>query len=270
MGFDFWYTLLIVTLMTVILMKEWLEMDLAIFSALILLTLGRVITMKQALSGFSNEGMISIALLFIIAGGLYNSGALNDITSYMLSTTAKTQKQRHGRLLFPIVGISSFMNNTPIVAVMIPPLRNWIDRMSLSPGKYFIPLSYASILGGMCTLIGTSTNLIIYGLMVDHGIQGLGMFEITKIGLPTAIIGILYLIYLGHRFLPDNKVTMENIGKETREYVIELEVTDSFSGISKTVEEAGLRHLKGLFLFQIERQGDIITLATGFAPGFNL
>jgi di/tricarboxylate transporter len=262
MGFDFWYTSVVVIIMTIFLLKEWLEMDLVIFSSLILLILGRVVTIKQALSGFSNEGMISIALLFIIAGGLYNSGALNDFTRFMFSTKNMSQTARLGRFLFPITGLSAFMNNTPIIAIMIPPLRNWVERMSLAPGKYFIPLSYASIFGGMCTLIGTSTNLIIYGLMVDYGMTGLGMFEISKIGIPVAISGVLYIMYIGHRLLPENKVSMDSIGRDSREYVIELQVSEGYSGIGKTVEEAGLRHLKGLFLFQIERQGDIITLAS--------
>lgn len=262
MGFEFWYTSTIIVVMTVFLVKDWLEADIVIFSALILLILGKVITIKQALWGFSNEGMISIALLFIIAGGLYNSGAIGQLTKLMFTTNSTGIANKLFRFLFPASALSAFMNNTPIVAILIPPLRNWVEQMGLPRGKFFIPLSYATILGGVCTLIGTSTNLIVYGLMIEHGMSGMGMFEITKIGLPVAICGLLYLIFIGHRLLPENKDSMESMGKESREFVIELKVTKDFQGIGKTVEEAGLRHLKGLFLFQIEREGDVITLAS--------
>ncbi len=262
MPFHFWYTVVIITIMTVVLLKEWFETELTILSALFLLLLGKVITVNEAFAGFSNEGMLTIAFLFIVAAGLNNSGLMGSLQVYLFGRKNHSSITRKlSRILFPVSAISAFINNTPVVALLIPPLKSWTERMDLSPSKFFIPLSYAAMLGGMCTLIGTSTNLIIYGLMEQSGMPGMGMFEITKIGLPVAIGGLLFLIFFGPKLLPDRKMAMLELRANTREFVVALKVTAQYKGIGKTIEEAGLRHLKGLFLFQIERNGHIIAPA---------
>ncbi len=262
MNFQFWYTVVIIAVMTVVLLKEWFETELTILSALFLLLIGKVITVNEAFAGFSNEGMLTIAFLFIVAAGLNNSGLMNSLQGYLFGKKNNSAISRKlARILFPVSAVSAFINNTPVVALLIPALKSWTDRMDLSPSKFFIPLSYAAILGGMCTLIGTSTNLIIYGLMEQSGMQGMGMFEITKIGLPVAIGGLLFLIVFGPKLLPDRKIVMRELSENTREFVVALKVTSKYKGIGKTIEEAGLRHLKGLFLFQIERRGQIIAPA---------
>ena len=157
--------------------------------------------------------------------------------------------------------ISAFINNTPVVAMFIPAIRSWAEKNHYASSKYLIPLSYAAILGGTCTLIGTSTNLIVHGLMIDYGMKGMAMFEISHIGVPLAIMGILFISFLGHYLLPNRKDPLVELGEHTREFVIELKVTEGYENIGKTIEGAGLRHLKGLFLFQIERGGQIIAPA---------
>ena len=143
----------------------------------------------------------------------------------------------------------------------IPIVRSWAEKNHYALSKFLIPLSYATILGGVCTLIGTSTNLVVRGLMVKNGFPGMAFFEISKIGVPVAITGILFICLLGHFLLPDRKEPIVEFGEKTREFVIELRVTEEFENIGKTVEDAGLRHLTGLFLFQIERDGRIIAPA---------
>ncbi len=262
MDFSFWFTLAILVLMTVVLLKEWLETELVLLSALFLLIIGKVVTVKEAFVGFSNEGMLTIGFLFIVAAGLNNSGLMGSIQTYLFGKRNHNGLRRKlARILFPVASISAFVNNTPVVALLIPALKSWTERLDLSPSKFFIPLSYAAILGGMCTLIGTSTNLIIYGLMEQHGIQGMGMFEISKIGVPVAVGGLLFLIVFGAKLLPTRKESMLELKENTREFVVALKVTDKFKGIGQTIEEAGLRHLKGLFLFQIERNGQVIAPA---------
>ncbi len=262
MDFSFWFTLAILVLMTVVLLKEWLETELVLLSALFLLIIGKVVTVKEAFVGFSNEGMLTIGFLFIVAAGLNNSGLMGSIQTYLFGKRNHNGLRRKlARILFPVASISAFVNNTPVVALLIPALKSWTERLDLSPSKFFIPLSYAAILGGMCTLIGTSTNLIIYGLMEQHGIQGMGMFEISKIGVPVAVGGLLFLIVFGAKLLPARKEGMLELRENTREFVVALKVTDKFKGIGQTIEEAGLRHLKGLFLFQIERNGQVIAPA---------
>ncbi|MFQ5583687.1 MAG: SLC13 family permease, partial [Calditrichia bacterium] len=151
------------------------------------------------------------------------------------------------RILFPVSGISAFMNNTPVVAVLIPAVRSWTEKNHFAPSKFLIPISYAAILGGMCTLIGTSTNLIIHGLMLSYGMKGMSLFEISKVGVPAAIVGLLFIIIFGHRLLPHRKEPLVELGEHTREFVIEFKVTGEYQKVGKTVEEAGLRHLQGLF-----------------------
>lgn len=262
MDFSFWFTVTVILAMTVFLLKEWFETELVILSALFLLIIGKVITVNEAFVGFSNEGMLTIAFLFIVAAGLNNSGLMRNVQTYLFGKKNNSSLRRKlTRILIPVASMSAFINNTPIVALLIPALKSWADRMNLSPSKFFIPLSYAAMLGGMCTLIGTSTNLIIYGLMEQNGMQGMGMFEISKVGIPVAIGGLLFLILFGGKLLPDRKETMLDLKENTREFVVALKVSQKFRGIGKTIEEAGLRHLKGLFLFQIERNGQVIAPA---------
>ncbi|MBN2425504.1 MAG: anion permease [Calditrichaceae bacterium] len=241
--------------------KEWIEIELSMFSAVLLLVLGRVITVEEAFSGFSNEGMLTIGLMFILAGSLYYSGLISHLSVFIFGRNGSSSIYKMMRILFPVAGISAFMNNTPIVAVLIPALRNWAEQNRLSLSKFLIPVSYAAILGGMCTLIGTSTNLIIYGLMIDSGIEGLGMFEMTKIAVPVMLIGLLYILIMRNSLLPERMEYIQDFKEHSREFVVVLKISDDYKGIGKSIQEAGLRHLQGLFLFQIERKGKIIAPA---------
>ncbi|MCF6150251.1 MAG: SLC13 family permease [Candidatus Kuenenia sp.] len=261
LDFKTWYTLSLLIIMSVLLILDIIELEVLFFSILLLLLMGRVITLEEAFAGFSNVGMLTIALLFVIAGALSNTGMLKQISHIIFGKENTSISRKLLRLLFPVSIISAFINNTPVVAMFIPTIRSWSEKHHYAPSKYLIPLSYAAILGGMCTLIGTSTNLIIHGLMIDYGMEGLGFFEISKIGIPVAILGILFTSFLGHRLLPNRKEPLIELGEHTREFVIELKVTKEYENIGKTMESAGLRRLKGLFLFQIERNGQIIAPA---------
>jgi len=262
MDFTFYYTAFLLMLMTVSLIMELMEADIIIFSALLLLVLGRVISVQEAFAGFSNQGMLTVGFLFIVAGGLQKTGILNDIGRMLLGRRAGSPQLKLIRLLFPVASISAFFNNTPIVAMLIPIVRSWARKNEYSVSKFLIPLSYAAILGGVCTLIGTSTNLVIHGLMLQNGFEGLSFFEISKIGIPVAIIGLLTLIFLGYHLLPERKELTVKLGESTREFVIAMKVGRKYPHIGKTIEEAGLRHLKGLFVFQIQRGEEIITPVT--------
>lgn len=255
LDFKMWYTLSLLIIMSVLLILDIIELEVLFFSILLLLLMGKIITLEEAFAGFSNVGMLTIALLFVIAGALSNTGMLKQISPIILGKENTSISRTLLRLLFPVSIISAFINNTPVVAMFIPTIRSWTEKHHSAPSKYLIPLSYGAILGGMCTLIGTSTNLIIHGLMIDYGMEGLGFFEISKIGIPIAILGILFTSFLGHRLLPNRKEPLIELGEHTREFVIELKVTQEYENIGKTIESAGLRRLKGLFLFQIERNG---------------
>jgi di/tricarboxylate transporter len=247
--------------MSILLIKEWLEVELTLFVVLLLLLAARIITLEEAFEGFSNEGMLSVGLLYIIAGALENTGSLNQLGAYLLGNTSSSVFRKLLRLCFPAATASAFINNTPLVAMAIPVVRSWADKNRFPLSKLLIPLSYATILGGTCTLIGTSTNLVVHGLLLKNKLSGMAFFEISKVGIPLALAGILLLCVLSALLLPDRKEPLVELGENTREFVIALRVTDEYANRGKTIEEAGLRHLTGLFLFQIERAGKIIAPA---------
>jgi len=259
-GFEAWYTAVLLVLMTVLLVLEIFEADIVVFSILLLLVFGGVINLEEAFQGFSNHAMITVAFLFVVAAALQKTGILNRWGEFLLGKQG-TPTRKLLRFLPPIAAISAFFNNTPIVAMLIPVVRTWAKKNHLSLSKFLIPLSYAAILGGMCTLIGTSTNLVVHGLMIDFGLKGLSFFEITYAGLPMAILGLLMISLIGHRLLPDRKEPVVQLGEHCREFVLAMKVEGNYQHLGKSIEEAGLRHLKGLFLFQIERNQQMITPA---------
>jgi di/tricarboxylate transporter len=261
MGFEFWYTLLLLIAMTVVLVKEWADIEIAVTVVLLLLIIGKVITPQEAFNGFSNIGVLSIGILFVVAGSIKSTGLLGELDHVIYGNKKSNITKKTFRLLFPVSFFSSFVNNAPIVAMLIPSVRAWARKNNYAPSKFLLPVSYAAIFGGMCTLIGTSTNLIVHGLLIQNGYDGFSFFEISKIGIPAALLGLGYIGLLGSRMLPDRKETIIQLGEKTREFVIGLKVTESYNGVGKTIEQAELRHLKGLFLFQIERDNRIITPA---------
>jgi len=261
MGFEFWYTSLLLIMMTIVLVKEWVEIEIAITVVLLLLIIGNVITPQEAFNGFSNVGVLSIGILFVVAGSIKSTGLLGELNHLIYGNKQSSIQKKMFRLLFPVTFFSAFINNAPIVAMLIPSVRDWARKNNYAPSKFLLPVSYAAIFGGMCTLIGTSTNLIVHGLLLQNGYEGFSFFEISRIGIPAALLGLGYMGLVGSRLLPDRKEAIIELGEKTREFVIELKVTESYNGVGKTIEDAGLRHLKGLFLFQIERNQKIITPA---------
>ncbi len=263
MNFEFYYTLALFFILTFLLIKEILPPEISIFSVLLLLLIGNVITVKEAFIGFSNEGMLTIGLLFAISGALQTTGVMNlFINSILRGSSNKGIKSALTRLLIPLAFLSAFLNNTPIVAMLISPIKKWSEQNNFPVSKFLIPISYVTILGGMCTLIGSTTNLIVHGLMIENGYTGFGFFELSLIGIPVLIVGLVYLLLFSHKLLPENNSFVKDFSKNSRDFVIELKVRPNYHGIDKTIENAGLRHLKGLYLFQIERNGGIIRQAS--------
>ena len=216
-----------------------------------------VIGADDALTGFSNTGVITIAVLFVVVAGLRETGTVDWLGERLLGRP-QGLTMALVRIILPVGAMSAFLNNTPVVAMMIPAVSDWAKRLDLTPSKLMIPLSYAAILGGTCSLIGTSTNLVVSG-MVDAtpGGDPIGMFEITKVGLPAAIIGGLFLVFVGPRLLPDRGSTKQALS-DPREYTLELIVPSGSPLDGKTIMEAGLRNLPGCFLVGIEREGEPI------------
>ena len=238
----------------VALFYEKIAAELIMLAALIVLVLCQVIDMKTALTGFSNEAIFTIAGLLVVGTGLQTTGAIEYISRAMLGRPKQGTPLL--RLIAPVAGLSAFMNNTPLVAFFLPIFVHLARKLRTSPSKLLIPLSYASILGGTCTLIGTSTNFVIHSAMEDAGLGGMGMWELAWIGVPVSIVGLLYMHFFGDRLLPDRRDILEHAESHRREYTVELIVRPTCSLIGSTIRKSGLRDLPGLYLYAIERGGE--------------
>lgn len=215
-----------------------------------------VLTPAEALRGFSNEGIITIAVLYCVAAGLRETGAMDWVTHRVLGQPGNVRSAQI-RIMIPIATMSAFMNNTPLVAIVLPVVNDWARRLRIAPSKVLIPLSYASIFGGACTLIGTSTNLVVNGWLLEAGYAGLGMFEITPLGLPCLIIGIVVVLAGSRWLLPDRQPAISQ-EHDPRSFSVEMTVVPNGPLVGKTIQSAGLRHLPGVYLMEVERNGETI------------
>ncbi|MFD2113318.1 SLC13 family permease [Thiorhodococcus fuscus] len=257
MTWDAWLAVtVVVCVIGSLALTRW-SADLVLVGGLSLLLLAGVLTPAEALQGFSNAGMVTVAVLYVVAAGLRETGAIGWLAQGVLGRP-RTLVRAQMRLMTPVMAMSAFLNNTPVVAMFLPAVNDWARRNRLPLSKLLIPLSYASILGGTCTLIGTSTNLVVNGLMGAHGdLPTLGMFEIAWVGLPCALVGILYLLIAGRWLLPDRRPVMSDLD-DPREYTVEMLVEPASPLVGRTIEEAGLRHLPGVYLLELERDGEIL------------
>ncbi len=269
MGWEAWFSVGVLVAVFAGLAAN-LAPDALLVGAVVAFALAGVITPEDAFHGFSNTGMLTVGALYVVAAGLRETGTLSRIGSWVLGR-AQTERGAMVRMALSVTGMSAFLNNTPIVSMFIPIVQEWCKRRQVSPSRLLLPLSYFCILGGTCTLIGTSTNLVVNGLMIDAAARDPGLsetlrpmrlFELSYVGVPYAIIGVAYMLWLGRRLLPDREGFLEQLSQRSREYLVNLRVEEGCSLAGKGVEEAGLRHLPGLFLIEIQRQGDIIAPVT--------
>ncbi|MFG0330637.1 MAG: SLC13 family permease [Phycisphaerales bacterium] len=253
MSWEAWFTLFVIALVLVALIRNRVGADVVTVGGASLLLLAGVLTPEEALAGLSNPGVITIAVLYVVVAGLQETGVVAWIGHRVLGRP-RTLTTAMVRLTLPVAVISAFMNNTPLVAMMVPATLDWARKLGRSASRFLIPLSYASILGGTLTLIGTSTNLVVSGLWLKEGFEPLGFFEIAWLGIPSAAIGLTYLILFGNRILPERTPPV-SLQDDPRSYTVEMIVDERSPIAGQTVEAAGLRHLPGLFLAEIERDG---------------
>ncbi|MGB1563329.1 MAG: SLC13 family permease [Sinimarinibacterium flocculans] len=256
MEFNAWITLAVLAGTLALLIREKLAPELVLLLAMLtLLTLG-VLSPPQALAGFSNEGMITVAAMYVVAAGLRDTGAIDLVVHYLLGRPRRLATAQM-RVMAPTVALSAFINNTPVVATFLPAILTWARRNGLAASKLLMPLSYAAIFGGTCTLIGTSTNLVVNGLWTGDGHPGLGMFDIAAVGIPSALAGMAYLMLIGRRLLPERQSGTSAFANP-REYTVEMLVEPEGPLVNKTIVEAGLRQLGRLYLVEIVRESRII------------
>ncbi len=271
------FTLLVLVLLVIALASGKVGTDTAMVSALAFLVAGDalipggVVPAKDAILGFADPAVVTIAALFVVATGLTETGAISMISEKLLGKP-KTLAGAQLRMMTPVAVLSAFMNNTPIVAMYTPVILDWSRKLRLSPSRLLMPLSFAAILGGACTLIGTSTNIAVDGLYIAYfqdnaeALTKMGLEEpstlkrfwwVGVVGVPAAVLGVV-LITLTARLLLPERVTPGDEGDVARRYTVEIEVEPSCPLIGKSIEGAGLRQLPGLFLSEIEREGNIM------------
>jgi di/tricarboxylate transporter len=287
-----WLTVLVTVAMFVLLQRRGMPTDLVFLGGLILLTLAGVLRPDQAVSGFANTGVLMVGAMFVVAAALRNTGVL-DWVGHRLFGSAATETSALRRLAAAMIPTSAFLPNTPLVAMMVPVVVDWCRKRRVSPSRLLIPLSYLVILGGVGTLVGTSSNIVANGMLKSefaadqqradddrhsngklhaakhntakysdtfrNQLAEMGLFEIGMAGIPCALVGALFITIVAPRWLPYRKALVDELGEHRREYLVEMLVRPECRLIGQTVEAAGLRHLPGLFLIEINRGGDILT-----------
>ena len=215
-----------------------------------------ILTPKEILNGMANE-QIAVIILLLLIGDIIRKTDIIDWLFDRFFRNTKTYKGFLGRMIFIVAGFSAFLNNTPLVAIMMPYVHSWSKRNDIAPSKLLIPLSYAAILGGCATLIGTSTNLIVNGMVTDQaiipGLEPLEIFDFTLVGLPMIILGTGYLMLFGNKLLPTKQDAITDFSIKSREYLVEAQIKSNSRIIGKTIEEAGLRNLTGLYIVELSR-----------------
>jgi len=264
MTIDGFIVLAVIVISIAVLAKELLRPGLVLFSAAAFLMVTGTISNREMLAGFSNKGMITVGLLFLVSEGIRESGVLNRLAQTYLPRKRGKMAFLIPRIMFPVSVFSAFLNNTPVVIIFAPIIKKWAEKLNLSPKKFLIPLSYATILGGVCTLIGTSTNLVVHGLILENGYKGFSMFELGKIGIFVAIGGTLYLSLLGNRLLPGKKILLNSKSSiDIKDYNYNIVISGNSNLVGMVVKNGRLKELKRLLIRSIIRNDETIDARKG-------
>jgi di/tricarboxylate transporter len=257
MSWEAWFAVAVVLFDVLLLMFTRFAPDIVMVAGVVMLLLAGILTPEEALAGLANEGMITVGVMYVIVAGLRETGGV-DWIGRSLFGRPKTVAAGQLRMMVPIAGLSAFLNNTPLVAMMIPAVSDWAKRQEFPVSKFMLPLSYSAILGGTISLIGTSTNLVVNGLLIAETGTRLRFFEIAWLGIPCTIVGILFVFVMSRWLLPDRRPALSETG-DPREYTIEMTVEPGGPLVGKSIEEAGLRNLPNLYLAEVERQGRVLS-----------
>ncbi len=256
-------TLLTILFLFVAIYQEWVRPALGFLLAVLGFVVLGILTPPEMLAGFANESIASVVLLIVLSAALRKNFPLESLIDavYRLGTRGRPLGYRSFllRMMAQVAILSSFVNNTPIVALMTPYVFRWGRINQVSPSRLLIPLSYATIMGGMITLVGTSTTLVLNGFMVERGVGEIPGVSLLFIGGVVCVTGIGFLGLVGYRLLPDRRDILESFEKNKREYLVETILSPGSSLAGKTVLDAGLRSLRGIYLVEIIRQRQTIS-----------
>ncbi len=264
MGVDAIIVLVIVIAAFILFATEWLSIDLVGILIMLALIVTGVITPKEGLSGFSNPASITVAFMFVLSYALLKTGSLQRIGPFLGPIFRKSFNLGILIMMIFIGLVSAFINNTPIVAMFIPVMISIGNLSGVSPSKLLIPLSYASIFGGMCTMIGTSTNMLVSGIAVEHGIEAFPMFLSAPIGIVLLVCGSVYIFFFGKKLLPDRQVEDDLSSKfGMRNYISEVEVLEGSEFIGQRIMDSILSKELNIDVIEVRRNGNLFALPAG-------
>ena len=264
MTFEIIFVLLALAGMLTALILDKMRPGIVLLSVVVVFMAAGIITPKQMVAGFSNRGMITVALLFLVSEGIRQSGALSAVVKKLLPGKGASVTKAQMRILPIVSGFSAFLNNTPVVVIFAPILKNWSKKVGLPCTKFLIPLSYATILGGLCTLIGTSTNLVVHGMMIDRGLEGLKMFDLAYIGIPITVVGLAFIIIASKKLLPEARPdSIEDEEEErteaTGQHVVEVVLASRFPGLKRKLKNFDFKRRYGAEVKEIRQGGQVFT-----------
>ena len=254
---EIYLTLGILLMAMVLFASEIVSVDIAALLVLLSLILTGVLTPAEAVQGFANPAFLTVGAMFVLSAGLLRTGALTGLAERIMHLSGGSERRLTLLMMVTVAVCSAFVNNTPVVVIFLPMVLSIANRSSILPSKVLIPLSYGAILGGTCTLIGTSTNILISSMVSDLGMPPLGMFEITGMGALFALVGIAYMYFIGRRFLPAHGTVTTYGSGRVKEYLTEIAVQEGSSLAGRPAVDAVAALGSEVQVFQIIRGAEI-------------
>jgi len=260
------FVIVVLVFVIMALIKDRMRPGLVLLSGAVVFMCAGILSPRELLEGFSNKGMITVAMLFLVSEGVRRSGLLEELLRKLLPKGTSTSVRSVQLRMLPVISfISAFLNNTPVVVIFAPMIKRWADKHNVSATKLLIPLSYATILGGVCTLIGTSTNLVVHGMVIDAGFHGFTMFELGKVGIILAVVGLLYIWIASPFLLPDRRDNPDEAAAEAEASLqgmhrIEVVLGARFPAINKKVYDFDFKRKYGATVLELRRGGEVMIM----------
>ncbi len=259
------FVIFILFLVILALIKDRMRPGLILFSGAVVFLCAGILSPKELLEGFANKGMITVAMLFLVSEGVRRSGLLEALLRKLLPQQQGASVRKVQSRMLPVIAfISAFLNNTPVVVIFAPMIKRWAEKHGVAATKLLIPLSYATILGGVCTLIGTSTNLVVHGMVIDAGYQGFTMFELGKVGVIVALVGLLYIWIFSPKLLPAERADREEpltpAEKGRGLHRIEVVLGARFPAINRKVIDFDFKRKYGADILELHRAGQTMIM----------
>jgi di/tricarboxylate transporter len=264
MGQDAYFVLGIVLIATILFITEAISIDLVALLVVVLLIVSGVITPQEGVAGFSNPATLTVAFMFVLSAAILKTGALQSFGVQLSPIFRKRPGIGVGLMILLVGVISAFVNNTPVVAVLIPVVIQIAHTTNIPPSQLLIPLSFGTIFGGTCSLIGTSTNILVNGIVIDSGLPEISMFEMTPLGLVFLVVGIIYFMLIGRKLLPKdrpNKDLKDKFGMN--EYLTEITLKENADAVGKAIMDSSLVKELEMDIIEIRRDGFRYSLPQG-------